>query len=377
MSQRTKAFQLSDVGLSQGLPREGRRLQRERLRRPRVLATQIRRGDGALLNGKEWLPRLAIEQEHEPALRDLRDCVDARWMACQCDQVGRGRKIAVPQVVMHGLEMPQPLPRPGVEGKERIREEVGAEPRAAVEVGRRRSGRDVDNAATHVEGHAGPRVGTACRLPGGGGPGLVAEFSGVRDRMKCPANRSAAHVVRAYVPRRRAFVFADARALNEKIAVDGTRRRRDEVGIADVAGQAGAEVYGSGVTEGGNGVTGARVERVQPASRGKEDSSIVAACPIDDTAIDMGRGSAWVELPDQCAGARAQCDDRQRRRRRVEDPGDDDRRRLNFSMTIGWQVAGVVGPGDAQLRDITRIDLVERGVARVARFAARDPPVVR
>src|SRR5882762_9284277 len=280
--------------------------------------------------------------------------------------------------MMHGLEMPQSLPRPGVEGEERIREEVGAEPRTTVEIGGRRSRGDVDNAALHVDGYTGPRIGAAGRLPRRGGPRLVAGFTGVRDRMKCPANCSAPDVVRAHVSRRRAFVFAHAHALDEEIAVDGAGARCDEIGVADVTRQAGAEVYGPGVTEGGNGVTGPRVERVQPASRGEKDPLIGAARPVDDAAIDMGKVRAsWVETPDECPTVGSQCDDRQRRRCCVEHAGDDDWRRLNFAMTVGWQVAGVIGPRNAEPRDVARVDLVERGIARVAGFAARDRPIVR
>ena len=53
------------------MTREGRRLHRERLRRPRVLARDVARRHGALFDPEHRLPRRAVEHEDEPHLRDL------------------------------------------------------------------------------------------------------------------------------------------------------------------------------------------------------------------------------------------------------------------------------------------------------------------
>src|SRR6266702_6070191 len=79
--------------------------------------------------------RVAIEHIDEAALRDLCDGWDASSVARDVDEIGRGGEIAIPQVVMHRLEVPAPLSGRGIEREQRVREQIGAEAAAAVEVG--------------------------------------------------------------------------------------------------------------------------------------------------------------------------------------------------------------------------------------------------
>jgi len=84
---------------------------------------------------KERSARVAIEHIDEAALRDLCDGWDASSVARDVDEIGRGGEIAIPQVVMHRLEVPAPLSGRGIEREQRVREQIGAEAAAAVEVG--------------------------------------------------------------------------------------------------------------------------------------------------------------------------------------------------------------------------------------------------
>src|SRR5206468_3317109 len=136
------------------------------LRGPGPLTSQIGCWDCALFNGKKRLARLAVEQEYESALGNLCDRVDARGMPRHRDEIGRGREIAVPEVVVHGLEMPQPLPGRRIECDERVREQVGAGAGATIEVRRRRTRGDEHDAPPLIDRHPRPRVGAARRAPG-------------------------------------------------------------------------------------------------------------------------------------------------------------------------------------------------------------------
>ena len=194
--------ELREVGLTHALPSEWGRLARKGLRRPCLLAAQGRRGYGALFYRKERTARLTIEKENKATLRNLRDRVDAPPAARDGDEIGRGREVAIPDVVMHRLKVPETLPGLGVEREQRVGEQVRADPIAAIKVRRRRPSRDVDNAPPNVDGHPRPRIRAAGSLPCIGRPGVVAEFTRVRNRVKGPADPSAAHVVGAHIPRR-------------------------------------------------------------------------------------------------------------------------------------------------------------------------------
>jgi hypothetical protein len=61
----------------------------------------------------------------------------------------------------------------------------------------------------------------------------------------------------------------------------------------------------------------------------------------------------------------------------VEDVVDDDRACLDLAASVGWEVAGTVGPGDTQLGDTRAVDLIESGVARVSWLASDDVPIIR
>ena len=57
---------------------------------------------------------------------------------------------------MDDLIVPEPLARGGVERDERVGKEIRAVAIAAAEIGRRRLGRDIDDAALLIERRAGP-----------------------------------------------------------------------------------------------------------------------------------------------------------------------------------------------------------------------------
>ncbi len=203
------------------------------------------------------------------------------------DEVGRGGKIAIPEIVMHSLEVPAAFSRLGVEREQRVREEVSPQAIAAIKIGGGRASRDVDDAACSIHRHARPRVRATGGPPGVLRPCVVAEFARVGNGVERPTNLPVAHVVRTHVARRRALFLADARSPDEDVLVDDTRTGRHQVCIAHVASEARAEVHGAGVAEGGNRMTGPRIERVQPAAGGEEDAPVATISPVHDAAVDV------------------------------------------------------------------------------------------
>ena len=188
---------------------------------------------------------------------------------------------------MHRLEVPDPFAGRGIEREQRVGEEVGTQPIAAVKIGRGRAGRDVDEAAGSIHRHARPRVRAARCLVGVGWPGIVSEFARPRNGMEGPADLAGARIVGAYVTGRRTLFFSDSRAPDQYVLVDDSRTGRHQVCIGDVASEAHAEVHGAGIAEGGNRMTGLRIERVQPATGGKEDAPVATISPVHDAAVDM------------------------------------------------------------------------------------------
>ena len=389
MAQRLKAsqFRLAHVPRTDRLARERRRLHRERLRRPGVLAPQVRGGNRALLDVEERRAGLAVEQKHEPAFRDLRDGGDTRATARDRHEIRGSGKVTIPEVVVHGLEMPQPLACCGLEREQRVREQIRTSPGATVEIGRRGSGRHVDDPPRRIDTHAAPAVGAPRRPPRTGRPSVVPEFPGVRDRVERPANRAGADVIGADVARRGPLLLTDTHALDQQVLVDGTGARRDEVGVADLARQSGGEIDRSGVAKGANRAAGSCVERIEAAACREQDPAVAALRPIHDTATDVGKvrtscvvRRARVEAPNQPAALGVKGDDGERGSRGVQDAIDDDWRGLDFRgaapRSVCRHVAGVVDPRHTQLRDVGLADLIECGVPRVTRVAARDAPVV-
>src|SRR5687768_6163102 len=98
---------IGDVTLAKYLTSEGGRPERDGLCRPRLLAREVGWRRRSLLDGKERRARMTVEQEDEAALRNLRDGIDAPAVSRDRDEIGSGGEIAIPQIVVHRLIMPE------------------------------------------------------------------------------------------------------------------------------------------------------------------------------------------------------------------------------------------------------------------------------
>ena len=137
---------------------------------------------------------------------------------------------------MDDLVVPLALAGLQVDADEAVAEQVVAGTMAAVEVRRRILDRQVDQAELLVDGDLRPHAGVAVLRPRLLLPGVVAEFTRLRDRVERPEQLAGADVPRAHqalgvVVRLHRQAFAERRADDDHVLGDG--RRRVE---ADLAG---------------------------------------------------------------------------------------------------------------------------------------------
>src|SRR6185312_17302865 len=168
------------------LPRERRRICGKWLCRPRFLARHIGTRDGPLLNGPERLTRYAVEHPQETLFARLRHGIDHLAVVAHSDQFRGGRHVVIPDVVVDHLEMPQPLSGSGIEGEQTIAKEISSLAVGAVKVVLGAGGWYVNDGALLVDGQFAPTIGASHPFPGVFGPGIVAEFAGMRNRVECP-----------------------------------------------------------------------------------------------------------------------------------------------------------------------------------------------
>ena len=132
-------------------------------------------------------------------------------------QLRSGGTVVIPNVVVDHLKVPQAFARTGIEREERIGEQIGAFAIGAIEVVLRAGGRRVDDTARFVDRKLAPDIGAADGLPRIGRPGVVAEFTWMRDRVKGPHLFTCAHIKGAYVARGRTVSLVRSRPQNQEV----------------------------------------------------------------------------------------------------------------------------------------------------------------
>ena len=139
-----------------------------------------------LLESPDRLAGLAVERVQNRLLRRLEHAGDAPSADVHVHDDRRGRRVVVPDVVVHHLVVPQPLAGLDVERDEARRKQVVARAEAAVHVLRGAVGRDVDDAALRIGRQRRPRRHVAGRPPRVVLPRVVADFARPRDHVELP-----------------------------------------------------------------------------------------------------------------------------------------------------------------------------------------------
>src|SRR5579864_6130074 len=363
--------------LSQDLARERRRLEGKGLLGRGLLAVHFSLWNVTILDGEQRLAVVALENKDHAGLGDLSDGIHQLAVSHHGYQVrGRG-KVAIPEIVLHGLKMPDALAGRGLQSDQRVGEQIVAQTVGSVEIEGRRAGRHEDQAALFIHAHARPVVRRAAVFPGVLGPGFIPEFAGMRNGVKAPANFSGADVERADVAGRTREILAHEAADDEQVAIDdawGCGRNRN---LTRIAPKSLAEIDAAGIPETGDGCAGLGIERIQIMPRDEENALILTVFPVRNAAVAYGmRGLSAVvriEGPSKLAGCGIECDDAQLGRGGVQNAVDHDRIALHLRGVE--LVTGVEGPGDAEILHVAAIDLVQIGIANAFRAAAVDFPI--
>src|SRR6202044_3622087 len=103
--------------------------------------------------------------------------------------------------------------------------EIVADAICTVEIVDSRSRRHIDDATLFIESHAGPVVGSAGHLPRILRPRLVPRLSRTRNSVKDPTEFASMHIVGANITAKCRLGFRRAKADDDRVLVDQTRRR--------------------------------------------------------------------------------------------------------------------------------------------------------
>ncbi len=384
-----------EVVLGELLRNQRWRLGGDGLRRPGALARHVARRDRALLHREERTTGLAVEHEDEARLGSLGHGVDGAALVHDTNQDGRRGQVVVPQVVVHGLEVPDALAGLRVEGHDGVRVQVRPGSVAAVEV-RARGAHGQENPATgEVRGDGGPDVGGA-RAGGAGLPGLVARLALVGDGVEGPHAAAAAHVEGPDVARGRIRPdrVGNGGAHHDHVAHDGARRGHVVLVRVGNRLEVGQEVHGATGSEVCAGRPGGGVERDETrVEGGEEDAARAAALPVrlapvghatvdDHVGVEAREVDARIEGPELPARLGVEGDHAVVGRGEEQSPVDDEGRGLEGGALVDLvgegplaEVSVAVGPGHLEPTHVARMDVGERRVAAPAGRSLGDGPV--
>ncbi len=207
------------------------RVARDRLRRRGLLALVLRHR--LLLDRQQRLAGLAVEQVEPAGLARLGEALALLAVDLDVEQHDRARRVVVPDVVVHLLEVPAVLAGLRVERHDRRGEEVVALAPRAVQVGGGVAGREVDQPELRVDGRRLPHRRAPVRprvvvLR----PGVVPDLARPGDRVEHPHLVASLRVVGLDAPADRELAARDA-SDHHALVVEG--RGRDRVALLPAA----------------------------------------------------------------------------------------------------------------------------------------------
>ncbi len=273
----------------------GRGFDREGLGRRQRLAGCGALRNRALLDGEQRRAGAPIEEEQMAHLGGLDQRGNRGAVRREIEEHGLRGRVVVPQVVVHGAEVPAHETRVGVERDDRARVEVEAVALSAVVVGRRVARGHVDEAERGIGRERSPCVGRTA-------PVRVAGFArergaARRHRIPRPHARTRARIPGAHDAAWRvgAAVVEHERARDHAIA-DHRRRRGHSVLTGFDVADALAQVHGAGGPEIRARGAGGRVERDQPRIERARVDARAAARVLGRARIDPRRHATAIHV---------------------------------------------------------------------------------
>ena len=145
----------------------------------------------------------AIKHKCQSLLGDLRNRGNLSALHRDIEKNGRRRRVVIPDRMMNGLKMPDPLTGRGVEAHQALSVEVVAESVAAVIVAGRRLDRKVNVAERWISAHWCPYTCVSGVLGGVAAPGCKATLLGSGNGIKTPAQLTRINIISSDFPFKR------------------------------------------------------------------------------------------------------------------------------------------------------------------------------
>src|SRR5437899_3415674 len=192
---------------------------------------------------------------------------------------------------------------------------------AAVKIGFRRLGRDVNNPTFFVQRLTGPWHEAGGGLVGFSGPGVVTQFSRTRNQMENPAPQSGPNIEGANST-------GTAEAANDQKILIGDARCVKPDGRCPLHIEAGAKMNGTVLAEASNRLARFRIERVEVITNSSEESLFATGfiLPEDKAALPgvcpSGPFGLRVPLPEFTTGSRVESNDLACRGSSIKHAGD-------------------------------------------------------
>ena len=267
---------------------EGRGARRKWLRGRRAFARNSAARILANVDGEKRLPREAVEEINKTLLRGLRNGFHVFAVAVYGEERGRRREIAVPNVVMNALKVPDFLACFRVQGDQAIGEEVVTNAVSAVKIKSGRACGHVKNSALGIESHARPVVCGPGSFPRPPRPGFVTEFAGVRNGVKRPAQFAGENVISANVAGRRGEGLRVAAADDDEVLVDDSRAGEiNGLGADGLTAQVFAQIDSSLSSKLRNRPAGGGLESVEKIQSASQDALVFAVAPVGKPAVRL------------------------------------------------------------------------------------------
>ena len=214
----------------------------------------------------------------------LRHGIDALPVAHDSHERRWRWEIAIPDVVLDRLKMPDALAGVRIEREERVGEQVVAGTVGAVEIGRGGAGGDEDESTFYIDCHSRPVVGAARVGPGVLRPGVVAVLAGTRNGVERPAKPPGADVVGADVAARCRQALGRPAADDVQILVDDARRRQAHRLLLRISAQIEMKIDAAAAPEIGERFAGREIDRVDVAAKRGQQSLFFAVSPVGEAA---------------------------------------------------------------------------------------------
>ena len=309
---------------------------------------------GPLVDRPDRLTVGAIEHVEQRLLRRLGDRLDGAAVDGDVGEDRRRRHVEVPDPMVHELVMPLALAGRQIDGHQRLAEQVGARPVAAVVVAGGQLDRQIRHVEILIDRHLSPHAGVARVLPRVLLPRVVAEFTDRRDGVEDPQALAGADVEAADEALHVGLAARDAAGPMRGADDDHVPRHERRRMQPDLAGDridllvvVLLQIDDAVLAEGRDRHAGLRVEREEAvAGRDVENPLLAAVGPVrqatareDARCVGAARAFILAVHPQQFARGRIERDHRAARAGRgIHDPVRHQRRRLEIEL-------GAAGPG--------------------------------